>query len=72
MNPPAVERVLLTNKANYLRPRLAQRLLSPLVGNGLLSAEGEDWRNAAADRGADLRACRGRQYGRHDGALHDR
>lgn len=44
MDPAAVERVLLTNKGNYLRPRLAQRLLSPLVGNGLLSAEGEDWR----------------------------
>jgi cytochrome P450 len=44
MDPAAVERVLLGNKANYLRPRIAQRLLSPLVGNGLLSAEGEDWR----------------------------
>lgn len=44
MEPAAVERVLLGNKANYLRPRIAQRLLSPLVGNGLLSAEGEDWR----------------------------
>ena len=44
MDPAAVERVLLGNKANYIRPRIAQRLLSPLVGNGLLSAEGEDWR----------------------------
>jgi cytochrome P450 len=42
--PDAVQRVLLDNKANYLRPRIAQRILSPLVGNGLLSSEGEDWR----------------------------
>ena len=43
-HPDAVERVLLTNKANYERPAIARRILSPLVGNGLLSAEGEDWR----------------------------
>lgn len=42
--PDAVERVLLGNKANYERPRIARRILSPLIGNGLLSAEGEDWR----------------------------
>ncbi|WP_195908570.1 cytochrome P450 [Novosphingobium sp. Gsoil 351] len=42
--PAAVERVLLGNKANYERPGIARRILSPLVGNGLLSAEGEDWR----------------------------
>jgi cytochrome P450 len=42
--PDAVGRVLLDNKENYLRPRIAQRILSPLVGNGLLSSEGEDWR----------------------------
>lgn len=43
-HPDAVERVLLGNKENYLRPRIAQRLLSPLIGNGLLSAEGDDWK----------------------------
>ena len=43
-DPAAVERVLLGNKANYVRPGLVQRILSPLIGNGLLSAEGEDWR----------------------------
>jgi cytochrome P450 len=42
--PDAVQRVLLDNKENYLRPRIAQRILSPLIGNGLLSSEGEDWR----------------------------
>ncbi len=43
-HPDAVQRVLLDNKENYLRPRIAQRILSPLLGNGLLSSEGEDWR----------------------------
>ena len=42
--PDAVERILLGNKGNYERPGIARRILSPLVGNGLLSAEGEDWR----------------------------
>ncbi len=42
--PAAVERVLLTNKANYLRPGIAQRVMAPLLGRGLLSAEGDDWR----------------------------
>lgn len=42
--PEAVERILLTNKANYLRPGIARRILSPLLGNGLLSAEGEEWK----------------------------
>lgn len=43
-DPDDIERVLLGNKANYIRPGIAQRILSPLIGNGLLSAEGEDWR----------------------------
>ena len=42
--PDAVERVLLGNRANYERPGIARRILSPILGNGLLSAEGEDWR----------------------------
>jgi cytochrome P450 len=43
-DPDSVGRVLLDNKENYVRPGIAQRILSPLIGNGLLSAEGEDWR----------------------------
>jgi cytochrome P450 len=43
-NPDMVGRVLLDNKENYIRPRIAQRILSPLIGNGLLSSEGEDWK----------------------------
>lgn len=44
LDPDLVEHVLLTDKANYIRPRLAQRLLSPVIGNGLLTAEGDLWR----------------------------
>jgi len=43
-DPDMVGRVLLDNKENYLRPGIAQRILSPLIGNGLLSSEGEDWK----------------------------
>ena len=42
-SPAAVGHVLLENKANYVRPGLAQRILVPFVGNGLLTAEGEGW-----------------------------
>lgn len=42
--PDALQRVLLDNKANYVRPALAQRVLRPVVGAGLLTAEGDAWR----------------------------
>lgn len=43
-DPEMVGRVLLDNKANYERPGFVRRLIAPLIGNGLLAAEGEDWR----------------------------
>jgi cytochrome P450 len=42
--PDMIGHVLLDNHANYLRPRLTQQILKPLIGNGLLSSEGEEWR----------------------------
>jgi cytochrome P450 len=42
--PDMIGRVLLDHSANYVRPRLTRQILKPVVGNGLLSAEGEDWR----------------------------
>jgi len=42
-HPAMIGRVLLEHHANYPRPALLRRLLSSL-GNGLLTAEGEDWR----------------------------
>ena len=42
--PDMIARVLLDHSTNYVRPRLTRQILKPVVGNGLLSAEGEDWR----------------------------
>jgi len=43
-DPDMIGHVLLDNAANYARPALARATLRPLLGNGLLNAEGEDWR----------------------------
>src|SRR6202007_615527 len=43
-DPAAVRRVFLDNVANYRKDDLQLRLLRPGLGNGLLTAEGEDWR----------------------------
>ncbi len=43
-DPAAVRRVLLDNVANYRKDDLQLRLLRPGLGNGLLTAEGEEWR----------------------------
>jgi cytochrome P450 len=40
----AIKRVLLENAENYVKTRLARRLLEPGLGNGLLTSEGETWR----------------------------
>lgn len=44
-DPDAIKRVFLDNAANYRRPGLVQRLLRPMTGEGLLTAEHEAWRN---------------------------
>src|ERR1700742_747361 len=43
-DPVAVRRVFLDNAANYRKDDLQLRILRPGLGNGLLTAEGEDWR----------------------------
>jgi cytochrome P450 len=43
-HPEMIRRVLLDHSANYVRPELTRKLLAPSLGNGLLTAEGEDWR----------------------------
>jgi cytochrome P450 len=43
-DPEAIKRVFLDNVANYRRPRFVKRMLLPLIGEGLLNAEGEAWR----------------------------
>ena len=43
-DPAAVRRVFLDNAANYRKDELQLRILSPGLGKGLLTAEGESWR----------------------------
>jgi cytochrome P450 len=43
-DPAAVRRIFLDNAANYRKDDLQLRVLRPGLGNGLLTAEGEDWR----------------------------
>jgi cytochrome P450 len=42
--PAAVRRIFLDNAANYRKDDLQLRILRPGLGNGLLTAEGEEWR----------------------------
>ena len=44
LNPDSIQRVLLDNAANYVKPRLVKTLLAPTVGRGLLSSDGGLWR----------------------------
>ncbi|MBV8107205.1 MAG: cytochrome P450 [Hyphomicrobiales bacterium] len=43
-DPAAVRRVFLDNAPNYRKDELQLRILSPGLGSGLLTAEGESWR----------------------------
>jgi cytochrome P450 len=42
--PAAVRRVLVDNAANYRKDDLTRRVLAPGLGQGLFTAEGEDWK----------------------------
>jgi len=42
-DPAAIKQVLLTNAANYGKPRLVKQVLAPMIGLGLLTADGELW-----------------------------
>ncbi|MEM8771446.1 MAG: cytochrome P450 [Pseudomonadota bacterium] len=43
-DPEAIRRFLVSNAENYRLTRLRRLLFEPLIGNGLLIAEGESWR----------------------------
>jgi cytochrome P450 len=45
LHPDSVQRVLLDNAANYVKPGLVKRILMPTIGSGLLTADGELWRS---------------------------
>src|SRR5271168_217730 len=43
--PASIHHILVDNPANYRRTPATIRMLRPLLGKGLLLAEGEDWRH---------------------------
>jgi cytochrome P450 len=44
LDPASVQRVLLDNAANYAKPDLVKKLLAPVIGRGLLTADAALWR----------------------------
>jgi cytochrome P450 len=44
LDPDLVQRVLLDNAGNYVKPDLVRKLLTPTIGRGLLSSDGAQWR----------------------------
>jgi cytochrome P450 len=44
LEPDAIQRVLLDNAANYVKPDVVKRLLAPAIGAGLLTSDGPLWR----------------------------
>ena len=44
LNPDAVQHVLLNQAANYEKPAIVKSLLAPVIGRGLLTADGPLWR----------------------------
>ena len=42
--PAGIQHILLDNSVNYRRTAAGIRILRPLLGNGLLLSQGEDWR----------------------------
>jgi cytochrome P450 len=44
LDPDHVQQVLLDNAANYAKPDIVRSLLDPIIGRGLLTSDGELWR----------------------------
>jgi cytochrome P450 len=44
LDPDHVEHVLLDNAANYAKPDIVRTLLDPIIGRGLLTSDGDLWR----------------------------
>ncbi len=43
-DPDAIGRVLVDNAGNYVKGPIQRRILGPLLGDGLLTTEGDQWR----------------------------
>ena len=44
LDPDAIQRVLLDNAANYVKPDVVKTLTGPTIGRGLLTSDGALWR----------------------------
>jgi cytochrome P450 len=44
LDPDMVQHVLLDNPANYAKPDIVKTLLGPIIGRGLLTSDGDLWR----------------------------
>lgn len=44
LDPDMVQHVLLDNPANYAKPDIVKSLLGPIIGRGLLTSDGDLWR----------------------------
>jgi cytochrome P450 len=63
--PDLIEHVLLDNAANYVKPDIVKSLLDPIIGRGLLTSDGDLWREqrrivAASFSPAAVEAQRGK------------
>lgn len=45
-HPDDIEHVLVQKNQNYVKGEQFQRLLSPLLGNGIINSEGQEWRRS--------------------------
>jgi cytochrome P450 len=45
LDPGMVQHVLLDNPAAYVKPDIVKQLLNPIIGRGLLTSDGELWRD---------------------------
>jgi len=84
LDPELIERVLLGNAANYVKPDIVKHLLGPIIGQGLLTSDGQLWRDqrkivaasfspaaVEAQRGMFVRAARDSMAGWTDGERRD-
>jgi cytochrome P450 len=84
LDPDHVQQVLLDNAANYVKPDIVRSLLDPIIGRGLLTSDGELWRQqrrivaatfspaaVEAQRGMFVQAARGAMERWGDGERRD-
>ena len=43
-DPAAIKHILIDNAANYQKTEITRRILEPGLGKGLITSEGETWR----------------------------